>query len=56
MHQFSVYSKLLLNDTANKAMLGRLRTNNPKKGIDHVIDGYGKTICTNGLFEWREGC
>lgn len=33
MHQFSVYSKLLLNDTANKAMLGRLRTNNPKKGL-----------------------
>ena len=24
MHQFSVYSKLLLNGTANQAMLGRL--------------------------------
>lgn len=32
MHQFSVYSKLLLNSTANKAMLARLRENNPKKG------------------------
>lgn len=32
MHQFSVYSKLLLNGTANKAMIGRLQKNNPKKG------------------------
>lgn len=32
MHQFSVYSKLLLNNTANKAMIGRLKVNNPKKG------------------------
>ncbi|VTY26246.1 CRISPR-associated endoribonuclease Cas2 [Streptococcus salivarius] len=32
MHQFSVYSKLLLNHTANTAMLGRLKANNPKKG------------------------
>ncbi|MEW4354378.1 CRISPR-associated endonuclease Cas2 [Streptococcus pneumoniae] len=32
MHQFSVYSKLLLNGTANQAMLGRLRENNPQKG------------------------
>lgn len=32
MHQFSVYSKLLLNNTANKAMIGRLKANNPKKG------------------------
>ncbi|MFC3927835.1 CRISPR-associated endonuclease Cas2 [Streptococcus caprae] len=32
MHQFSVYSKLLLNNTANNAMLGRLQENNPKKG------------------------
>ena len=32
MHQFSIYSKLLLNSTANNAMIGRLRENNPKKG------------------------
>lgn len=32
MHQFSIYSKLLLNNTANKAMVDRLQENNPKKG------------------------
>ncbi|KEY47637.1 CRISPR-associated protein Cas2 [Streptococcus equinus] len=32
MHQFSVYSKLLLNNSANKAMIDRLQSNNPKKG------------------------
>lgn len=32
MHQFSIYSKLLLNNTANTAMLARLKENNPKKG------------------------
>jgi len=32
MHQFSVYSKLLLNDTANRAMVNRLEKNNPKRG------------------------
>lgn len=32
MHQFSIYSKLLLNNTANNAMIARLRENNPKKG------------------------
>ncbi len=33
MHQFSVYSKILLNDTASKAMVARLHQNNPKKGL-----------------------
>ena len=33
MHQFSVYSKLLLNDSANKAMINRLKAKNPTKGI-----------------------
>ena len=33
MHQFSVYSKLLLNPTASQAMLKRLKSNNPKKGL-----------------------
>lgn len=32
MHQYSIYSKLLLNDTAAKAMEKRLRKNNPKRG------------------------
>ena len=32
MHQFSVYSKLLLNNSANNALLERLKVNNPKKG------------------------
>ncbi len=32
MHQFSVYSKLLLNNSASNAMLDRLKANNHKKG------------------------
>ncbi|MGV3162917.1 CRISPR-associated endonuclease Cas2 [Streptococcus hyovaginalis] len=32
MHQYSIYSKLLLNNSANKAMVDRLQENNPKKG------------------------
>ena len=32
MHQFSVYSKSLLNNSASNAMLDRLKANNPKKG------------------------
>lgn len=32
MHQFSIYSRLLLNNSANKAMIERLQANNPKKG------------------------
>lgn len=32
MHQFSVYSKLLLNNSVNNALLERLKVNNPKKG------------------------
>lgn len=37
MHQFSVYSKLLLNDSANKAMISRLKSKNPKKGHITVL-------------------
>lgn len=33
MHQYSVYSKILLNGTANKAMVARLKQNNPQKGL-----------------------
>ncbi|CAM1658310.1 CRISPR-associated endoribonuclease Cas2 [Streptococcus oralis] len=32
MHQFSIYSKLLLNNSANNAMIERLKAHNPKKG------------------------
>ena len=32
MHQFSIYSKLMLNSSANNAMIERLKTHNPKKG------------------------
>ncbi|WHL24452.1 CRISPR-associated endonuclease Cas2 [Streptococcus iniae] len=32
MHQFSVYSKLLLNNSANTAMIDWLQENNPKSG------------------------
>jgi CRISPR-associated protein Cas2 len=33
MHQYSVYSKLLLNGTASKAMESRLKQHNPNKGL-----------------------
>ena len=29
MHQFSIYSKLLLNNSANNAMIERLKNHNP---------------------------
>jgi len=32
MHQYSVYSKLLLNNTANQAMIKRLEKQNPQRG------------------------
>ncbi|WP_315271518.1 CRISPR-associated endonuclease Cas2 [uncultured Abiotrophia sp.] len=37
MHQYSVYSKLLLNGTANTAMIGRLEDHNPAKGKISVL-------------------
>lgn len=33
MHQFSIYSKILLNGTANNAIISRLKQNNPNKGV-----------------------
>lgn len=33
MHQFSVYSKILLNGTAKNAMIRRLKANTPKNGL-----------------------
>lgn len=38
MHQFSIYSKILLNDTANKAMLARLKQNNPQRGLITLLN------------------
>ena len=32
MHQFSIYTKILLNDTATQAMVNRLEKHTPKKG------------------------
>lgn len=37
MHQFSVYSKILLNNTASNAMIKRLEKNNPQKGHISVL-------------------
>lgn len=47
MHQFSVYSKLLLNGTANQAMLGRLKAHHPKKGLVTLL-----TVTENNFHEW----
>ena len=38
MHQFSIYSKILLNDTANKAMLARLKQINPQRGLITLLN------------------
>jgi len=32
MHQYSVYTKLLLNDTQAKSMVARVEKSNPKRG------------------------
>ena len=37
MHQFSVYSKLLLNNSANTAMISRLQEQNPQKGSITIL-------------------
>lgn len=37
MHQYSVYTKLLLNDTATQAMMKRLEKNKPKVGHITVL-------------------
>ncbi|MBM7709367.1 CRISPR-associated protein Cas2 [Enterococcus lemanii] len=57
MHQFSVYSKLLLNDSANKAMIDRLNGNNPKKGNITLLTvtekQFARMIYLNGV---RDDC
>lgn len=37
MHQYSIYSKILLNGTANKLMIGRLKKNHPKQGLITIL-------------------
>lgn len=37
MHQYSVYSKILLNDTAEKTMVGRLKKELPSKGSISIL-------------------
>ncbi|WP_326717828.1 CRISPR-associated endonuclease Cas2 [Vagococcus jeotgali] len=37
MHQYSVYSKILLNNSAEKAMIARLNKNNPDNGLITVL-------------------
>ena len=52
MHQFSVYSKLLLNNSASNAMLDRLKANNPKKGnitlLTVIEKQFARMIYLNG--------
>ena len=43
MHQYSVYSRLLLNGNANSLLIDRLQANNPKKGNITII--FIKTGC-----------
>ncbi len=38
MHQYSVYSKILLNNTASSGMLNRLKKHNPQKGLVTVLN------------------
>ena len=55
MHQFSVYSKILLNGTASKAMVARLKQNNPKKGLITVLTvtekQFSRMIYLNGEYD-----
>jgi len=37
MHQFSIYSKLVLNETSAQAMMGRLGKNRPTSGKVSVL-------------------
>lgn len=52
MHQFSVYSKILLNGTASNAMITRLKQNNPKKGLITLLSvtekQFARMIYLNG--------
>ena len=55
MHQFSVYSKLLLNNTAAQALIKRLKKNNPSKGNIAILTvtekQFSKMIYLHGDFD-----
>ena len=53
MHQFSIYSKLLLNNSANNAMIERLKTHNPKKGNITLLTVTEKQFFSHDLLKWR---
>ncbi|MGG5357617.1 MULTISPECIES: CRISPR-associated endonuclease Cas2 [unclassified Enterococcus] len=59
MHQFSVYSKLLLNGTASNAMVARLKQNNPKKGMITLLKvtekQFSRMIYLNGEQDFSIG-
>lgn len=52
MHQYSIYSKILLNGTAKKTMVKRLEENNPKIGNISILTvtekQFSKMIYLNG--------
>lgn len=52
MHQYSVYSKILLNGTAGKAMVTRLQQNNPQRGLITLLSvtekQFSKMLYLNG--------
>ncbi|MGX7014596.1 CRISPR-associated endonuclease Cas2 [Vagococcus silagei] len=52
MHQFSIYSKILLNNSASKMMLSRLKKNNPKHGLITILTitekQFAKMLYLNG--------
>lgn len=53
MHQFSVYSKILLNNTANTAMINRLKQHNPRKGLVTILTvtekQFARMVYLNGV-------
>ncbi len=55
MHQYSIYSKILLNNTASKAMEGRLKQNNPKKGLITLLTvtekQFSRMVYLNGEYD-----
>lgn len=52
MHQFSIYSKLVLNSTAKNTIIKRLKENNPKLGDISVLTitekQFSKMLYLNG--------
>ncbi|WP_255387544.1 CRISPR-associated endonuclease Cas2 [Listeria sp. ILCC792] len=56
MHQFSVYSKILLNGSANTAMVGRLNQHTPKKGLITLLTvtekQFARMIYLNGAKDY----